>query len=274
MLRALHEAGIRPDLVVGTSAGALNAAAYATDPTAAGLDHLEGAWASVRRADVFPLRLRTLLPGLAGRDDHLVPAEPLGRWLQAHLGLERLEDTVIPLHVVATDLADGRPVVLSRGPALPALLASAAVPGLFAPVALDGRLLVDGGIAADCPVPEAVGAGATRVYVLPSFGPGATVPRHARPRDLARYAYSQVFAHWALDRAALPHGVRVEVLPFPVGPAPGPTDFSRAPEMIAAGLASTGRWLVDRDAPGPVGDTPPGPAWAGPPRAGRAGALR
>jgi NTE family protein len=71
-LRALIEAGIQPDLVIGTSAGALNAVAFAADPTLAGVDRLELLWRSLRRKSVAPLSLRTVLAGMFGRSDGLI----------------------------------------------------------------------------------------------------------------------------------------------------------------------------------------------------------
>src|SRR5262245_10116520 len=126
MLRALTEAGIVPDLVVGASAGGLNAVAYASDPTAAGIDRVADLWASLRRKDVAPLSLRGLVGGLAGRQDGLASTTGLRHLLESGLVPSRLEETVIPAHVVTTDLETGHPIVLSTGDAVEALLATSA----------------------------------------------------------------------------------------------------------------------------------------------------
>ncbi len=160
MLQALAAAGIVPDLLVGSSAGALNAVAYGSSPTPAGLQRLVDAWRGARRGDVFPLHPSDLLPAMLGRRDHLISPLGLRNWLATHLELDVLEHAVIPVHVVATDLATGRPVVISTGEAVTALMASSAVPSLFPPVALDGRLLVDGSVSADTPVTQASELGA------------------------------------------------------------------------------------------------------------------
>ena len=136
MLQALAAAGIVPDLLVGSSAGALNAVAYGSSPTPAGLQRLVDAWRGARRGDVFPLHPSDLLPAMLGRRDHLISPLGLRNWLATHLELDVLEHAVIPVHVVATDLATGRPVVISTGEAVTALMASSAVPSLFPPVAL------------------------------------------------------------------------------------------------------------------------------------------
>ncbi|WP_322973803.1 patatin-like phospholipase family protein [Actinacidiphila oryziradicis] len=75
MLQALTDAGIRPDLVVGSSAGALNAVAFAQDPTADGLDHLQRLWTGARRSDVFPVRLGSLVTADGGLDLHARPVQ-------------------------------------------------------------------------------------------------------------------------------------------------------------------------------------------------------
>jgi NTE family protein len=134
MLRALAAAGITPDLVVGSSVGAINGAYFASDPTRERVDRLEGIWRSLRRWDVFPLApLATVLGLLSGRD-HLVDPGSLRGILERHLSATVLEKARVPCHVVATDLWSGDAVRLSEGPAVDALLASTAIPGIFPPV--------------------------------------------------------------------------------------------------------------------------------------------
>jgi NTE family protein len=132
MLRALLEAGVKPDLVVGTSVGAINAAYFAGDPTLVGIANLEALWRSLKRTDILPLSWRGLL-GFLRRRDHLVPSDGLRRLLDLHLPYRNLEDAALPVHVVATDFLSGEAVVLSRGPATQAVLASSAIPAAFPP---------------------------------------------------------------------------------------------------------------------------------------------
>jgi NTE family protein len=155
MLRALTEAGIRPDLVVGTSAGAINAVGYAQDPTQAGLDRLQRLWTEVRRRDIFPMRLRPLASGLSGRKAGLVASDGLRALVERGLQVRDLRETVIPAHAVAADAETGEPVVLSDGPAVRGVLASASIPGILPPVQHRGRLLVDGCVSADIPILQA-----------------------------------------------------------------------------------------------------------------------
>src|SRR5690242_1789656 len=125
MLRALYERGIAPDLIVGTSAGALNGAFIASRPqTVQTADELAGAWRGVRRGSAFPLNPLTGLLGFIGRRDHLVPASGLERLIDRHIEHERLEQLPIPLHVVAVDVITGEERLLSSGDLRTAILAS------------------------------------------------------------------------------------------------------------------------------------------------------
>lgn len=145
MLLALTEAGITPDLIVGTSVGALNGGWVSSRCDVAGIGTLADTWRSVSRHDVFPARPLTALLGFMGRRRNLVPDSGLRQLLTRNLEFDRLEDAAIPLHVVATDLLSGADVLISRGDAVDAILASAAIPGIFPPVSIDGRDHIDGG---------------------------------------------------------------------------------------------------------------------------------
>jgi NTE family protein len=161
MLRALYERGIRPDVIVGTSAGALNGAFIASrTQTVATADELADVWRGLRRGSVFPLDpLRGLLGFIGGRD-HLVPSRGLRRLIERHTDHDLIEHLPIPLHVVAVDVVSGEEVLLSAGSLCDAILASAAIPGVFAPVTWGERLLMDGGVANNAPISHAVAHGA------------------------------------------------------------------------------------------------------------------
>src|SRR3954471_20532494 len=135
MLRALYERDIAPDLIVGTSAGALNGAYIASRrQTVATADALAGVWRHLRRGQVFPLNPLTGLLGFLGARDHLVPASGLRRVIERHVECDRLEEMPIPLHVVAVDVTSGEELRLSSGAALDAVLASASIPAVLPPV--------------------------------------------------------------------------------------------------------------------------------------------
>lgn len=243
MLRALRDAGIRPDLVVGSSAGALNAVAYAQDPTDEGLEALERLWACARFGEVFPLTPRSLLAGVTGRGAGLVTSRGLMSLIERGLRVQNLDQTRVPAHVIATDAMTGEPVVLSEGPAVQALTASASIPGILPPVGWRGRLLVDGSVSADVPVLQAEGLGATTTYVLP-----AAVPRR-EPALSARNAFHHLLrsVDFIMARAtardlAAAHG-RVHVITPPFVSGLNPLDFRRATELIRLGHDSAQRWI-------------------------------
>jgi NTE family protein len=254
MLRGLYEAGIVPDLLVGTSVGGLNAAfAASRPPVPATADALEPVWLGLRRADAFPLRPGRVLRGLAG-GDHVVSDRGLRRLLARHLELDRLEDAAIPVHVVAYDVEAGAERLLSSGPAAGAVLATSAVPGLLPPVRLGGRLLVDGGVADNAPVSHAVALGAERIFVLSTQPVAAGPPRTAA--GLALHAFtlligSRLRADVAHHAGAVELTVIEAALPAPVSPA----DFGQARALIAAGHAAARSSLIPTD-PIPQENTP------------------
>lgn len=166
-VRALIEAGVRPDLVIGSSVGAINGAFIAGGADEAGCRALWTLWTNVRRTDIFPTPPLTGLGGLIGRRDHLISDSALRALLRRHLRFHDLADAPIPLHVVTCELRSGEEVLLSSGNAVDAICASAAIPGVFPPVTIDGRVLVDGGVANNAPISHAIDLGADVVWVLP-----------------------------------------------------------------------------------------------------------
>ncbi|MCU4186092.1 patatin-like phospholipase family protein [Acidiferrimicrobium sp. IK] len=240
---ALVAAGHAPDLLIGTSAGSLNAAWLAADPTPRGVASLRRLWLEVRRNQIFPFRPVAAGLGLLGRRDHLVPNTALTRWLSAHLPYRRLEEARLPITVTATDLDTGDPVYFSSGDAIPALVASCAVPGVFPPVALGGRTLVDGGLAADAPIEVAMEAGADRIFVLPTLGP--TPP--GRPRgagDVLLRSVNLMLGN-ARDSEIGPWADRVDifVVPAPWVPGVSPFSFSHGLQLMTEARARTEAWL-------------------------------
>lgn len=186
MLRALYERGIAPELIVASSVGALNGAFIASRPqTPPAADELAQLWRGIGRGQVFPLNPLTGFLGFFGLKDHLVSDGSLRRIIGEQVSFERLEDSAIPFHVIATDALSGREQRLSRGSAVGAVMASAAIPGVFSPVRWDGRELIDGGISNNTPISHAIELGAETVYVLPT-GTACDLPEPPEgPRDAA-----------------------------------------------------------------------------------------
>ena len=165
-LQALYEAGITPDVVVGCSVGALNAAYVAVDPTPERVRSLEELWRRMDQADVFPGGRFSVARKLAGRDDHLYSNRGLRAIIAENVTVDDLADTRIPCHVVTTDFIAGEPVWWTSGRPEDVLLASACLPGIFEPVSLGGSLHVDGGVTCPVPAQHAIDLGAKRVWVL------------------------------------------------------------------------------------------------------------
>jgi NTE family protein len=248
MLEALYERGITPDLIVGTSVGALNGAFIASrPPTLETVRELASIWRGLRRTKVFPINPLTGLLGFIGARDSLVPDAGVRRLIRHHIAVERLEDTLVPLHVVATDLLRGEDVRLSHGPLADAVLASAAIPGVLPAVEWEGRLLIDGGVANNAPISHALELGANRIYVLPTGAPCEleTPPRGAVPMVL--YASGLLIGRrMTLDVASCPAGVEVVVLPPPCPLPVQPIDFSHAPMLIDLGRVGARHHLLDQ----------------------------
>lgn len=251
MLHALYERGIVPDLLVGTSAGALNAAYVASRPqTVATAQELGAVWCGLRRKDVFPLRPATLLSGLTGRHDHLVSDRGLRRVATRHLEITRLEEASVPLHLIACDLLSGEEVRLSAGPAVEAVVAAAAIPGLLPPVRLGDRLLTDGGVANNTPISHAIQLGAERIYVLPTDTPGArTLPRPPRSAsDAAVNALIQLFGtRLQADLARYATAAEMIVLPAVNTQHIPLTSFTHARELIGQALTAARKTLAAHD---------------------------
>ena len=249
MLQALSERNIVPDRVFGASAGALNAAWVAGDPTLADLDALAEIWISLRSRDVFPLRPLTGLLGFLGRRSSLVSADGLRSLVARHVRFERVEDAPIPLSVVATEVVSGKEVALTRGNAVDAIVASAAIPGVLPPVIIDDRMLMDGAVVNNTPISNAIDAGSTRIYVLPTSY-ACTLDRAPRSALAVTLQAISLLVQQRLieDVKELQGAVDVRVIP-PLCPlAVGPTDFSHARELIHDSRERAGSWLDDLEA--------------------------
>jgi NTE family protein len=234
----LYERDIAPDLIVGTSAGAINGAFIASRPqTVATADALAEVWRGLHRGQLFPLNPFTGLLGFLGAHDHLVPESGLRRLIARYLQFEELADLPIPLHVVAVDVITGEELRLSRGPVLDAVLASAAAPAVLPPVEWDDRMLVDGGVANNTPISHAIALGAERIYVLPTGqacaldqppGGALAMALHAIGLLTQRRLIEDIERHRA--------DCHLIVLPPPCPLSVQPIDFSHADALIEQAL--------------------------------------
>jgi NTE family protein len=172
-----------------------------------------------------------------GLRDHSVSSGPLRRLLARHVEIDQLEDAPVDLHVLAADLMSGEEVLLSKGPAIDAVLASASIPGVFPGVPWASRILVDGGIVNNAPISHAVELGAEHVYVLMAVGtrPLGRAPHGALASAIAAVSHA-VTRRFAEDVARHADLVDLTILPAPRVEGIMPTDFGRADELIADGL--------------------------------------
>jgi NTE family protein len=248
MLEALYERGIEPDLIVGTSVGALNGAFIASRPqTVETARELGDIWRGLSRGQVFPVNPLTGALEFFGVRNNLVPDSSLRGLIRKHVVVERVEDTAVPLHVIATDVMSGSEVRLSKGPLEDAVMASAAIPGVLPAVEWDGRLLMDGGVANNAPLSHALELGADRIYVLPT---GTPCELEEPPRGaLAMLIYATgllVGRRLAEEIATVGTRAELTVLPPPCPLAVQPTDFGQAEMLIDQARRDARRQLSAR----------------------------
>ena len=246
MLQALFRAGIKPDLIVGTSVGAVNGGWVAGRGREADITQLADVWRAMRRTDVFPTQLLGGLMGFVGKSDHLVPSTGLRRILNRELTFDRLENALIPFHVVATNLLSGVDVLLSRGGAVDAICASAAIPGVFPAVQMNDMTLVDGGVINNCPISHAIHLGATEVWVLPCGYACALDKPPKGALGIALQAVSLlVQQRLRIDAERYAGSCDLRIAPVLCPVRIPPTDFTKAGKLIAESDALTTAWLKD-----------------------------
>jgi NTE family protein len=274
MLRALLEAGITPDLVVGSSVGALNGVRYAAGPGDA-IDDLTELWLSLDRSGIFGGRTRAgrawsaLRRGLQRNSPSICSPERLRALIDGNISAPLLEDLPVRTAVVVTDALLGQPKVLTQGPVGPILQATSALPGVFPPVKLEGCYYLDGGVTANVPIRQAVNLGARSLVVLnanPPTMPG-TVPNSVLG-SVFHASKIMVRNQRADADDQLKGRLPILHLPQPTPPEQDSFDFSTAAELIEAGYASTRSFLSElpdladttrrlSEAPRPAGGPPP-----------------
>jgi len=253
MLRALLEREVRPDLVLGTSVGALNGLMLARDPSLAVVEELLGLWRSTSEGrDVYadgPLRQarRALSTGT-----HLHDSEPLRQRLFAEFGETTFADLAVEFQCCAANIERATEHWFTEGRVVDAVMASAAVPGLLPPAKVGGEHFLDGGIVNSIPVGRAVSQGADRVFVLQvgRIDRPLSVPR--RPWEVARVSFEIARRHrFHREMAEIPDRVEAHVLP-----AGGSSqddnplayrDFAKVERHIAASYAASRAYLAEQD---------------------------
>jgi NTE family protein len=214
MLQALLEAGVRPDLVVGTSVGAVNGVVVAEDPTPAAVGRLADLWLDLDSSDLFAGSVIGRLSTLARTRTSMHTDQPLRDALTSHLTARTFEELRVPFQCVAASIEQAAEHWFSAGPLVEAVLASCAVPGLLPPVRVDGQTYLDGGLVHSIPIGRAVALGARTLYVLQVGRIEQPLSPPQRPWQVGLVAFEVVRRHrFAADMAALPPGVTAHVLP-------------------------------------------------------------
>jgi NTE family protein len=244
MMQALASHGLVADMVVGSSVGALNGAFYAGDPTLDGIKRLAEIWRGLKRHDVFPLSVRTLI-GFLWRRDFLIPHDGIRKLIEDHIPYRNLEDARIPLHIVATDIITGDSVVLSEGSTAEAIVASTAIPGAFSPIHYGDHYLADGALSSNTPVRIAIRKGAKRLIILPTGHACANDSPPVGAVANALHALTLLIARQLVSELEnLGSDIEYSVVP-PLCPLVGsPYDFSRTSEHIDRAIAATEGWLA------------------------------
>jgi NTE family protein len=216
MLRALFERGITPDLVLGTSVGALNGAMVAREPTIDVIEKLTDLWrgAGENGLEVYgDSPLRTVRRAVS-TGTHIWSSKPLHQALVDEFGDITFEELPVRFQVCAASIERAAEHWFASGPVVPAVVASAAVPGLLPPAKVGDEHYLDGGIVNSIPLGRAVQLGATRVFVLQvgRIDRPLTVPK--RPWEVARVSFEIARRHrFQRELAELPDGVECHVLP-------------------------------------------------------------
>ena len=205
---------MRPDLVVGTSVGAINGAAIAFDPTPTAVERLIEVWRNVADTDLYSGSALRRVRHLARTHTHVQPNEPLRGLLEEQFGATLIENLAIPYQCVAACIERAAEHWFTSGPLVDAVLASTAVPGVLPPVRIGDEHFLDGGLVNSIPVSRAVTLGARTIYVLQvgRIERPLEVPR--RPWEVATVAFEIARRHrFAADMSTLPESVVVHVLP-------------------------------------------------------------
>ena len=242
-IQLLIEHGIFPDLIVGTSVGALNGVFLAKNPTLDGVAQLKELWLSLGPRGPFKEgRLRVLLRLFSGRE-HLYANSTLRKLVCQYVGDTTFEDLDVPALVVATNMETGEPAVFGQGPVEPAVLASTAIPGVFPPINIESVEYVDGAMMSNCGLETAWDHGARRMVVIetphvpPDKAIGILKPlSRALQVSMMRLCHLQV--EWFSQRCpvvALEPEVPLEGFTF--------DDFSRTPDLMERGRAWTENFM-------------------------------
>jgi NTE family protein len=214
MLRALMECAVRPDLVVGTSVGALNGAAIAASPTLATVDALQTVWLGLAQSEIFGGSIYASAASLVRTRTHLHSNRSLRNLIDRTIPVRSFEELSVPFQCVAACIERAAEHWFDTGPLADAILASSAVPGVLPPVVIGGEHFIDGGVVNSIPISRAVELGATEIFVLHAGRVERPLEAPKNIWQVAWIAFEIARRHrFARDLATLPEGVVAHVLP-------------------------------------------------------------
>lgn len=220
MAKALFEAGVVPDLICGTSIGAINGAAIAADPTPRGVRELLTTWEELAADDVLGGSMVSRVVRLVRSGTALHGNGDLRRRLSERLPAETFEELPVPFECVAASIERAQEHWFDSGGLVEAVLASCALPGVFPPMRIGDEHFLDGGLVNSIPLGRAVQRGADTVWVLHvgRLEEELTVPKN--PWEVGFVAFEIARRHrFHTDMRQVPAGVTVHVLP--TGQSPG-----------------------------------------------------
>ncbi len=215
MLRALLEADIQADVVLGTSVGALNGALYAADPGDGVVDRMVGLWESAASSrEVYGDSALRQVRRAVKTGTHLHSSWPLRQRLEAEIGDLTFADLTLEFQCCAASIERAAEHWFTSGPVVQAVVASAAVPGLLRPAVVDGEHYLDGGIVNSIPIGRAVECGADRIFVLQVGRVDRPLSPPRKPWEVARVSFEIARRHrFHRELAELPDHVTAHVLP-------------------------------------------------------------
>ena len=214
MLRGLSDRNVVPDLIVGTSIGAMNGAAVAAAPGVETIDRLEEMWTTLDKNEVFSGSMLAGAANLVKTRTSLQSNQALRRLIQKMLPATTFEELAIPFQCVAASIERAAEHWFYEGPLVDAILASSAVPGILPAVKIDGEHFIDGGIVNSIPIGRAVELGATEVFVLHVGRIERPLTAPKNPWQVGMVSFEVARRHrFARDMASLPEGVTAHVLP-------------------------------------------------------------
>ncbi|GAA4404268.1 patatin-like phospholipase family protein [Fodinibacter luteus] len=254
MVRALAEHGVRPDLVLGTSIGALNGAFVAADPGVEGAERLAAVWEAVVREGVFLDNPMRQAARVARYRTHLLSNAPLRHVIDRYLPVDRFEQLEVAFQCVAACIEDASGRWFSEGGITDPVVASCSVPGLFPPVRIGERHYLDGGLVHSIPVGRALALGATRIFVLQVGRVEQELSVPTKPWEVATVAFEIGRRHrFVHEMESVPDDVELHVLPSGATASPnisiGHARISRMRERMETARAASQAYLSALEAP-------------------------